>query len=334
MAVRPRIPRLETLASEILADKHSIVTVAKEQAVVVQHNTSVLQEWVAGLGLRHQGVLMSCIRGCDNVPKEDATKLLARCLRAVVLRSFDEKPTSFIEHVGFDELRLRMVAVLKNHDHYPVHYLLHLMHGAEIIGCQPRSADCRYAQLDHAMVPYLKSPGGQEFARKHMPLLDDWVNGQPDAWDYEAVLHDNGVTVAWGDTVVDGEGNLMPAGEFAGWDLCWKHGVIYIGRTTEVIARKAAALFVSLWLRGISASFCDKLMDGYICFLERQENTSLTFLAEFDRRHGGGSYLRVTREGFCQPTCLDFVEKKIVAALGGSQPDEEIIVTFTKRKKI
>lgn len=95
---------------------------------------SVLQPWVEQLGLRHQGVLMSCIRGCDNVPKEDPTKLLARCLRAVVLVSFDEKPTSFIEMVDDAELGRRMVAVLKNHDHYAAHYLLHLMHGSEIVG--------------------------------------------------------------------------------------------------------------------------------------------------------------------------------------------------------
>jgi hypothetical protein len=70
----------------------------------------------------------------DNVPKDDATKLLARCLRAVILNSFDPKPSSFIEKVDDKELEARMVAVLKNHDHYPVHYLMHLMHGAEIIG--------------------------------------------------------------------------------------------------------------------------------------------------------------------------------------------------------
>lgn len=94
---------------------------------------SVLQPWVETLGLRHQGVLLSCIRGCDSVPKEDASKLLARCLRGVVLVSFDTKPSSFIDDVGHAETFNRMTAVLKNCDHYPVHYIMHLMHGAEII---------------------------------------------------------------------------------------------------------------------------------------------------------------------------------------------------------
>lgn len=96
--------------------------------------SSVLQGWVTTLGLRHQGVLVSAMRGCDSEPKEDATKALTRCLRGVVLHSYDKHPSSFIEYVGNDELHRRMVAVLKNHDHYPVHYITHLMHAAEIIG--------------------------------------------------------------------------------------------------------------------------------------------------------------------------------------------------------
>jgi hypothetical protein len=104
-----------------------------------------------------------------------------------------------------------------------------------------------------------------------MPLLDDWVDGHPDAWDYDAVLKENGVSVEWCDELVDGNGNTHRAGEFAGWGFLWKHGCIHIGPTSEKIARKAAALFVSLWLRGVSASFCDKIMSSMIAFWELQE---------------------------------------------------------------
>jgi len=84
------------------------------------------------------------VRGCDSVPKEDATKALARCLRAMILVSFDPEPSSFIEHVNDKELYHRMVTVLKNHDHYPVHFILHLMLGAEIVGykCPKAQAGC------------------------------------------------------------------------------------------------------------------------------------------------------------------------------------------------
>jgi hypothetical protein len=167
------------------------------------------------------------------------------------------------------------------------------------------------------------------------PVLDDWTDDGPDSWDYEAVLRDSEVTVAWGDKLVDGEGNVSecPPG-LCGWDMSWNQGCIYIGHTTEIIARKAAALFVSLWLRGVSASFADKLMDGYIVFLERQESTSLTFLAEVDSYPDARPFFRLTREGTLplQRDAFTNVEWRIIDALAPAA-DEEIIVTFTKRKK-
>ncbi len=101
---------------------------------------SILQNWVMELGLRHQGCLISAIRGCDSVPKDDAAKALIRCLRYEILNPHcgdAGKAASFIEKVPRDVLKARMTAVTKNFDHYPVHFILHLMHAAQIIGhCQ------------------------------------------------------------------------------------------------------------------------------------------------------------------------------------------------------
>lgn len=103
--------------------------------------TSILKPWVTELGLRHQGVLLSAIRGCDSVPKDDPAKALIRCLRREILEPFcgdPQKCASFIESVKNDELVSRMNIVVGNFDHYPVHFILHLMHAAEIIGyCNP-----------------------------------------------------------------------------------------------------------------------------------------------------------------------------------------------------
>jgi hypothetical protein len=154
------------------------------------------------------------------------------------------------------------------------------------------------------------------------PLLDDWVESRPDAWDYDAVLREYEVSVEW-----------RRAGGY--WWFSWKHGCIHIGQTTEIIAHKAAALFVSLWLRNVSASFCDKLMDGFVCYLERQEQTSLVFQAEIDSKlySHAQPFFRLTREGLCtRAPFLLTTEHKIIEALD-VQPDEEIIITFTKRKK-
>lgn len=92
-----------------------------------------------------------------------------------------------------------------------------------------------------------------------MKLLDDWVNGKPDAWDYEAVLWHNSAKVTW-----DAE---------AGWYLDWACGIIGIGHVKETYARKAGALFIELWSRNISASFASKLMEGYLLYLSYQEKT-------------------------------------------------------------
>jgi hypothetical protein len=85
--------------------------------------------------------------------------------------------------------------------------------------------------------------------------LDDWA----DAWDYEAVLRENMVDVG------------VEYGSCNGFSLVWKQGFMHIPTNNPIHAKKAAALFVELWLRGVSASFADKLMDGYLSHLEAQD---------------------------------------------------------------
>ena len=126
--------------------------------------------------------------------------------------------------------------------------------------------------MERCFEQYMRAPKAWHFVRKHLPKLDDWGPDGPDGWDYEEVLRENHVTVEWCDKItVDGETFQTAPPELCGWGFYWEHGSIHIGHTSEIIAHKAAALFVSLWLRGVSASFCVKLMDGYIGYLERQK---------------------------------------------------------------
>ena len=175
--------------------------------------------------------------------------------------------------------------------------------------------------------------------KRGIPLLDDWYHGVDGkyhpGWDYEAVLRDNEVTVEWCHQMVDGEGTVSESPpEFCGWGFSWKHGAIHVGRTTEKIARKASALFVRLWQLGVSASFADKLMDGYIVYLEREENASITFLVEPYMDGLDLDFLTLTREGLCKNSKLgnSVVQEHIFDTLDPAN-DEEIIVTFTKRKR-
>ena len=101
----------------------------------MSEKTSILQEWVIALGLRHQGTLLSAIRGCDNIGKEDPSKAVMRALRGVFLRPFGPNPASFIDiRVTEDILQARFVAFLRDFDHLPVHFVLHLASAAEIVG--------------------------------------------------------------------------------------------------------------------------------------------------------------------------------------------------------
>lgn len=98
---------------------------------------SILLPWVEALGLRHQGVLLAAIRGCDTAPRNDASKNLVRCFRAEILLPHcgdPKKSASFIEGVDEQTLVDRMQSFIKDHDHYPNHYVGHLILASEIIG--------------------------------------------------------------------------------------------------------------------------------------------------------------------------------------------------------
>lgn len=115
-------------------------------------STGILQDWVAKLELRHQGGLLSgIVRGCDTAPKDDESKVLTRALRALILNTHcadPEKSASFIEHIEPQELRTRIENFCKNCDHYPHHYVMHLIHAIEIVGYYHPKLDYRTACRD------------------------------------------------------------------------------------------------------------------------------------------------------------------------------------------
>ncbi len=97
----------------------------------------LLQPWVQRLGLRHQGVLVSAVRGCDAVPRDDPSKAVVRVYRTLILNAHvgdHRRSASFFEVVPLEELSSRFDALKRHTDHLPVHYLLHLLHAVEIVG--------------------------------------------------------------------------------------------------------------------------------------------------------------------------------------------------------
>ncbi|MGH8236050.1 MAG: hypothetical protein ACREXP_03385 [Steroidobacteraceae bacterium] len=98
---------------------------------------SIIQPWAAALGLRHQGVLVSAVRGCDSVEREDPSKWLVRCFRGVLLRAHCgdlKKAASFMAPFDQEIWDHTCADFFRSIGHYPNHWLLHFMHAAEIVG--------------------------------------------------------------------------------------------------------------------------------------------------------------------------------------------------------
>lgn len=109
---------------------------------------SILYDWVQELGLRHQGVLLAAMRGCDGVGKQDVTKPIMRAIRAVTLVPYDARELR--EPKGYmyfepDNFREAVNTFKKSMDEYPLHFILHMIHALEIIGYKHPLAGVRAA---------------------------------------------------------------------------------------------------------------------------------------------------------------------------------------------
>lgn len=99
--------------------------------------TSIVKDWVAELGLRHQGVIVSAVRGPDGILRDDPIKTLVRIYRGQALNAFCgdvRDATSYMQ--PFDQAVFEATAktVLRSIDHYNLHFFLHFAHAVEIMG--------------------------------------------------------------------------------------------------------------------------------------------------------------------------------------------------------
>lgn len=97
---------------------------------------SILRPWVQSLGLREQGVLLTAIRGCDLAPKyplDSQERTVTAFIRWAVCVPFDEREVDS-EPGCFMQSKLPDVIKPANWEHYPLHYVLHMVHALEIIG--------------------------------------------------------------------------------------------------------------------------------------------------------------------------------------------------------
>lgn len=97
--------------------------------------SSVVQDWVAdSCSWKQQTVLLAAFRGCDGVPKGDITKTFAKAMRASILKNADSTTTFYGGvDLGRDSEAIEYFFAGGALDQYPVHWLLHLLHAAEIV---------------------------------------------------------------------------------------------------------------------------------------------------------------------------------------------------------
>lgn len=96
---------------------------------------SVLQDWVMELPLREQGTLMTAVRGCDFTPKyplDSPERVLVAAIRFAFMVPADPREVDA-------EIGCFMVSAIPSDfkpsalGHYPLHWVTHVMHAAEVI---------------------------------------------------------------------------------------------------------------------------------------------------------------------------------------------------------
>lgn len=104
---------------------------------------SVVQPWVAACSFKEQTVLLLALRGCDTVAKHSAGKAVTRALRRIVLKNAMTDPSAFMTDQpyapGLDQGEV---------DGAPHHWLMHLIHAAEVVGFRHPDSGLRASWRD------------------------------------------------------------------------------------------------------------------------------------------------------------------------------------------
>lgn len=129
---------------------------------------SVVQDWLTGIPMMQQTVLLCALRGPDGISKYGAAKLLLRWLRRCVLLSaiegrvltnpYDKSGGSFTgpsirqlnsdDEEGFlapwgEHMMVHVNEYLRQLDGLPHHFHMHFMHAAEILGYKHPEGEVR-----------------------------------------------------------------------------------------------------------------------------------------------------------------------------------------------
>lgn len=114
--------------SDLLADLQAEKEVSSNVNLVVR-------DWIGKCSFKQQAVLLSALRGCDGLGKEDPSKPLVRWYRRVLLHPADTDANGLKQFMGDGSMpRMQMMKFVGDMDPYPMHWLLHFAHGMQIVG--------------------------------------------------------------------------------------------------------------------------------------------------------------------------------------------------------
>ncbi len=96
--------------------------------------SSSLRDWVEGLPWMMQGVLFAAVRNCDGPRDQDPCKEVVRAIRALILKSAHTEGSFLAKHPTPKQLAEAMTQVVDRSGDYPIHFYMHMIYAAEIIG--------------------------------------------------------------------------------------------------------------------------------------------------------------------------------------------------------
>lgn len=98
---------------------------------------SAFHDWVHTLTFQMQALLTTSMRGPDTLPKDNDGKAIVRYLRSVVLKPAGDwrgKNDNNFMWGEFEYFSDYLGLFWADHDHYPHHFIMHLVHCAEVVG--------------------------------------------------------------------------------------------------------------------------------------------------------------------------------------------------------
>lgn len=111
---------------------------------------SVLHDWVQELPFQMQALLTTAMRGPDENNKFNAAKGVIRYLRSVVLKPAGEwngKNNNDFMWGEYDKFHQYANMFWADHDEYPHHFIMHLVHCAEVVGYMHPVEEIRHIWL-------------------------------------------------------------------------------------------------------------------------------------------------------------------------------------------